>query len=132
MIDHILNNSQYLFLFSSSSETEPVFCFLGQTCNHNAGEVTSLEVMTVSVDRKIREKWQQNGEKHETDKSWHNQRGLNNPTCFDLQHNQEDNRDNTATNMWSKNSVTDSASACSRTKSTNLKDQANQLSSTHL
>ncbi|KAM9348839.1 sodium-dependent phosphate transport protein 2A-like [Symphorus nematophorus] len=98
------------------------------TCKQNEGQVTSLEGITVDPERKDREKWQPSVEGQEIDKSWQKERGRDKPRCCDLSYNQENNRDDTATDISSEKNIFNWAAVCSIKK----KNQGTQLSSTHL
>ncbi|XP_044079427.1 sodium-dependent phosphate transport protein 2A-like isoform X2 [Siniperca chuatsi] len=103
----------------------------GWSCKGNDGPVTSLEGITVNPVRKVREK-SKSGDGQEIDKSWQKQRGLDKPGWCELQCNEENHRDNTATNVSSENNVFNLAAVWSIKKNTNLNNQGTQLSSTHL
>ncbi|XP_074467491.1 sodium-dependent phosphate transport protein 2A-like [Sebastes fasciatus] len=105
----------------------------GWNCKGNDGPETSLEGVAVNPERKVGEKWKQSGEGQEIiDKSWRKQRELDKPGCCDLQYNEENNRDNTATDMSSENNILSLTALWSINKDTNLTNQGTQLSSTHL
>uniref|UniRef100_A0A8P4KS37 Sodium-dependent phosphate transport protein 2A n=1 Tax=Dicentrarchus labrax TaxID=13489 RepID=A0A8P4KS37_DICLA len=71
------------------------------------------------------------GDGQEIDKSWQKQRGLDKHGCCNLQYNQEkNNRDNTATNMYSENNIFNLAAQSSINM--NLNNQGALLSSTQL
>ncbi len=91
---------------------------LGCRCKGNDGPVTSLEGITVNPERKERERWNQTGERQETEQK---QTGLDKPECCDLQYN-------TAPNTSSCLNLT---AVWSTSKKTNLNNQGIQLS-THL
>ncbi|XP_040907431.1 sodium-dependent phosphate transport protein 2A-like [Toxotes jaculatrix] len=103
----------------------------GWSCKGNDGPVTSLEAVTVNSGRKTREERKQNGEEQETDESWQKQRGLSKPGCCDLQHNEENNRDNTTNSMSSEN-ICSMGAVWSIKDITSSNNQGTQLTSTHL
>ncbi|XP_071317703.1 sodium-dependent phosphate transport protein 2A-like [Trachinotus anak] len=88
--------------------------------------------ISVNPERKAKEKWKQNGKTQETDESWQKQRGLGKPGCYDLQYNEENNRDNKTNSMSSENNICNMGAVWSIKINTNSNNQATQLTSTHL
>ena len=94
-----------------------MFLLLGWSCKGNDGPVTTLEGININPERKVREREQ------EIDKSWK----ADKPGCCDLQYNEENDKDNTATNMSLENNM--SAVWSIAIKANN---HSTQLKSTHL
>lgn len=120
--------------FTSSWETDPLLgvLFLGWSCRRNDGPVISLEGITVSPEKKVREELKQSWEGQEIGKSWPKQRGLDESGGCHVQYYEGNNSENREANTSSENNMINLAVVCSIKKNTNLNNQGTQLSSTHL
>ncbi|XP_035800750.1 sodium-dependent phosphate transport protein 2A-like [Amphiprion ocellaris] len=89
--------------------------------------VTSVEAITVIPERSVREKWQQNVDKQQTDENWMKQRGLDSPGCCDLQQFHENNTDIKPSNISTENKMYHSTN-----KEIKSNNDSSHLQSTHL